>query len=147
MKLNELQRNFKRPKRKRVGRGMRSGDGKTAGRGHRGQGQRSGPHAKPGFEGGQNPLYKRIPKLKSFQQPNKANWAIVNVGRLGQLFEAGSSVDFEALVGKNQADKRKDGLRVLGFGELGVALNVTAHYVTPAAKEKIEAAGGSVTLI
>lgn len=147
MKLNELQRNFKRPKRKRVGRGMRSGHGKTAGRGHRGQGQRSGSHAKPGFEGGQNPLYKRVPKLKSFQQPNKSNWAIINVGTLAKVFEAGSNVDFDTLAEKRLVDKRADGLRVLAYGDLDKAINVTAHYVTPSAKEKIEAAGGSVTLI
>ena len=147
MKLNELQRNFKRPKRKRVGRGMRSGDGKTAGRGHRGQGQRSGPHAKPGFEGGQNPLYKRIPKQKSFQQPNKSNWAAINVGRLAKVFGADAKIDFASLAEKRLVDKRADGLRVLAHGELEVALHVTAHYVTPAAKAKIEAAGGSVTLV
>lgn len=147
MKLHELQRNFKRPERKRVGRGMRSGSGKTAGRGHRGQGQRSGPHAKPGFEGGQMPLYKRIPKKKHFFIPNRSDWAIVNVAKLNEVFEAGASVDFNALVEKSLIDHRKDGLRVLGYGELNIALNVTASYVTPSAKEKIEAAGGSITLV
>lgn len=147
MKLDELQRNFKRPKRKRKGRGMRSGNGKTAGRGHRGQGQRSGPHAKPGFEGGQMPLYRRIPKKKQFLVPNRANWAVVNVGMLNKLFEAGASVDFDAIVAKSLIDHRADGLRVLGHGELNISLNVTGTYFTATAREKIEAAGGSVTIV
>jgi len=147
MKLDELQRNFKRPKRKRVGRGMRSGHGKTAGRGHRGQGQRSGSETKPGFEGGQMPLYRRIPKKKGFFIPNRSSWAIVNVGMLNKLFSDGESVDFQALADKNLIDDRKDGLRVLGHGELSVKLNISAAYVTPSAKEKIESAGGSIQLV
>ena len=147
MQLNELQRNFKRPKRKRKARGMRSGNGKTAGRGHRGQGQRSGPHAKPGFEGGQMPLYKRIPKKKHFIMPNKSDWAIVNVGRLNLLFGANESVDFQTLADKGVIDGRCDGLRILGHGEIKVALNVKAQHVTASAREKIEAAGGSVDIV
>lgn len=147
MKLDELQRNFKRPKRKRKARGMGSGNGKTAGRGHRGQGQRSGPHKKAGFEGGQMPLYRRIPKKKHFLVPNRADWAIINVGRLNLLYEAGASVNFDDLVAKGVIDGRKDGLRVLAQGEIKVALNITAHYVTPSAQAKIEAAGGSVQLV
>lgn len=148
MKLDELKRNFKRPKRKRKARGMGSGNGKTAGRGHRGQGQRSGPHKKSGFEGGQMPLYRRIPKKKHFLVPNRSEWAIINVGRLNLLFEAGANVDFSALAEKGGViDDRTDGLRVLGQGELKIALHVTAHHVTPSAKEKIEAAGGSVQLV
>jgi len=147
MKLDELERNFKRPKRKRKARGMGSGNGKTAGRGHRGQGQRSGPHKKAGFEGGQMPLYRRIPKKKHFIMPNKSDWAIVNVGTLNKLFQAGDSVDFNAIASKSLIDDRADGLRVLGTGELNIALNVTATYVTETARKKIEAAGGSVQLI
>lgn len=147
MKLEELQRNFKRPKRKRVGRGMRSGNGKTSGRGSNGRGQRSGPHTKAGFEGGQTPLYRRIPKLKSFQAPPRDEWGIINVGRLSELFPEGGSVDFDALAGKRVIDHRADGLRVLGNGEITVAINVTANHVTESAKAKIEAAGGSVTLV
>ncbi|PKL75492.1 MAG: 50S ribosomal protein L15, partial [Candidatus Melainabacteria bacterium HGW-Melainabacteria-1] len=114
MKLEELQRNFKRPKRKRVGRGMRSGMGKTAGRGNNGRGQRSGSHTKPGFEGGQTPLYRRIPKQKSFQAPPRSEWAIINVSRLNDLFPEGGVVDFAALAAKRVIDDRTDGLRVLG---------------------------------
>jgi len=147
MKLNELQRNFKRPKAKRVGRGMRSGIGKTSGRGNNGRGQRSGPHTKAGFEGGQTPLYRRLPKKKAFQAPPRAEWAIINVGRLNELFPEGGSVDFAALAAKGAIDHRHDGLRILGNGELKVAVNVTAMHVTPGAKEKIEAAGGSVQLV
>ncbi|MGV3526778.1 MAG: 50S ribosomal protein L15 [Candidatus Sericytochromatia bacterium] len=147
MKLDELQRNFKRPKAKRVGRGMRSGNGKTSGRGNNGRGQRSGPHTKAGFEGGQTPLYRRIPKKKHFMSPNRVDWAIINVGRLNDMFEAGSQVDFAALADKSVIDHRDAGLRVLGSGELKVALHVTASYFSPSAKEKIEAAGGSVQIV
>lgn len=147
MKLNELQRNFKRPKLKRVGRGMRSGIGKTSGRGNNGRGQRSGSHTKPGFEGGQTPLYRRIPKKKSFQAPPRAEWAIINVARLNDLFPEGGTVDFAALAATGAIDHRCDGLRVLGTGELKVAVNVTAMHVTPGAKAKIEAAGGTVQLV
>ncbi|MGE3726609.1 MAG: 50S ribosomal protein L15 [Candidatus Sericytochromatia bacterium] len=147
MKLQDLSRNTKRAKRKRVGRGMGSGMGKTATRGHRGQGQRSGPEKKAGFEGGQMPLYRRLPKKKHFVIPYRSNWAIINVGTLNKLFEAGSTVDFAALAAKSVIDHRADGVRVLGHGELTVALNITASYVTPSAKEKIEAAGGSIQLV
>lgn len=147
MQLHELQRNFKRPKRKRKARGMGSGNGKTAGRGHRGQGQRSGPHAKPGFEGGQMPLYKRIPKKKHFIMPNKSDWAIINVGRLNLLFGADETVDFQALADKGVIDGRCDGLRILAQGEIKVALNIKAQHVSASAREKIEAAGGSVDIV
>ena len=147
MKLNDLSRNTKRAKRKRVGRGMGSGMGKTSTRGHRGQGQRSGPEKKAGFEGGQMPLYRRLPKKKHFIMPYRSEWAIINIGTLNKLFEAGATVDFAALAEKSLIDDRKDGLRVLGHGDLGIALHITASYVTPSAREKIEAAGGSVQLI
>ncbi|PIQ29020.1 50S ribosomal protein L15 [bacterium (Candidatus Blackallbacteria) CG17_big_fil_post_rev_8_21_14_2_50_48_46] len=147
MKLQDLSRNTKRAKRKRVGRGMGSGMGKTSTRGHRGQGQRSGPEKKAGFEGGQMPLYRRLPKKKHFVMPYRSNWAIVNVGRLNEVFESGASVDFAALADKSLIDGRSDGLRVLGHGELSKPLNITASYVTPSAKEKIEAAGGSVQIV
>lgn len=147
MKLQDLSRNTKRAKRKRVGRGMGSGMGKTATRGHRGQGQRSGPEKKAGFEGGQMPLYRRLPKKKHFVIPYRSNWAIINVGALNRLFEAGSTVDFAALAAKSVIDHRADGVRILGHGELTVALNITASYVTPSAKEKIDAAGGSIQLV
>lgn len=147
MKLDELSRNFKRPKRKRVGRGMRSGDGKTAGRGHRGQGQRSGSETKPGFEGGQMPLYKRVPKKKGFFIPNRADWAAINVGALNKVFKDGDTVDFQTLADKRLIDGRKDGLRVLGHGDLSIKLNIVAAYVTESAKEKIESSGGSVQLV
>ncbi len=147
MKLQDLSRNTKRAKRKRVGRGMGSGMGKTATRGHRGQGQRSGPEKKAGFEGGQMPLYRRLPKKKHFVIPYRSNWAIINVSALNRLFEAGSTVDFAALAAKSVIDHRADGVRILGHGELTVALNITASYVTPSAKEKIEAAGGSIQLV
>jgi large subunit ribosomal protein L15 len=147
MKLQDLSRNTKRAKRKRVGRGMGSGMGKTATRGHRGQGQRSGPEKKVGFEGGQMPLYRRLPKKKHFVVPYRRDWAIINVGSLNKLFESGAAVDFAALAQKSVIDDRSDGLRILGHGELTIPLHITASYVTPSAKEKIEAAGGSIQLI
>ena len=79
--------------------------------------------------------------------PYRSNWAIINVGALNRLFEAGSTVDFAALAAKSVIDHRADGVRILGHGELTVALNITASYVTPSAKEKIEAAGGSIQLV
>ena len=129
---------------KRVGRGTGSGHGKTSTRGHKGQWARSGGGVRPGFEGGQTPLYRRLPKKKAFQAPPRAELAIINVGRLNELFPEGGSVDFAALAAKGAIDHRHDGLRILGTGELKVAVNVTAMHVTPGAKEKIEAAGGSV---
>ena len=147
MKLHELKPKTHRPKRKRVGRGMRSGMGKTAGRGNNGQGQRSGPEKKPGFEGGQMPLYRRIPKKKHFFNPNRRLWAIINIGRLNQVCQEGERVDLESLVKQSQVITKSDGLRILGNGSLTKKLIVCAHYVTPQAREKIEAAGGSIELV
>ena len=147
MKLHELSPSTKRKSRKRVGRGMRSGSGKTCNRGHRGQGQRSGTETKPGFEGGQMPLYRRVPKKKQFYNPNARDWAIVNVGRLEKFFEDGSDINMQVLLERGIVDKDKDGLRVLGQGELTKKFNISANYVTPGAKEKIESKGGSVEIL
>lgn len=147
MKIHELQSPYKRPKRKRVGRGMRSGCGKTSSRGNNGQGQRSGPEKKPGFEGGQMPLYRRVPKKKHFFNPNRRNYAVVNVGRLNQLFKAGEEVTLAALVDKRVFTAGMDGLRVLGNGELQVKLQIKANYVSPSAQTKIESQGGQVELL
>lgn len=131
---------------KRVGRGHGSGMGKTSTRGANGQGQRSGESRKPGFEGGQKPLFRRLPKQKSFRAPVRDQWSIVNLYDLNG-FEKGSVVDAAALMAKGLVKKELAGLRVLGTGDLTVALTVRAHHFTASAREKIEAAGGKAELI
>jgi len=130
---------------KRVGRGRASGHGKTSTRGNNGEGQRSGQSSKRGFEGGQMPSYRQLPKLKGFQLINKRNWAEINVGRLEQLKI--TDISLESLKELKKVHPSSDGLRVLGNGELKKAINVKAVYVSPSAKSKIEAAGGKVELI
>ena len=132
-------------KSKRVGRGRSSGHGKTSCRGHNGEGQRSGSSAKRGFEGGQMPAYRRLPKLKGFQIINKLNYAEINVGRIAQL--GLKEVSLDVLKEAKRVHPSADGLRILGNGEIKKAVTVKASYVTPSAKEKIEAAGGKVELI
>ena len=132
-------------KSKRVGRGRSSGHGKTSCRGHNGEGQRSGSSSKRGFEGGQMPAYRRLPKLKGFQIINARNYAEINVGRLADLDLA--EVSLESLKEIRKAHPSCDGLRVLGNGEIKKAITVKASYVSPSAKEKIEAAGGKVELV
>ena len=130
---------------KRVGRGAGSGLGKTSGRGHKGQKARSGGGVRPGFEGGQMPLIRRIPK-RGFYNPFSTHYAIVNVADLAS-FEAGAVVDFAALKAAGLVKKELDGLKVLGEGELNVALTVKAAKFTQTAREKIEAAGGKAEVI
>ena len=132
-------------KSKRVGRGRSSGHGKTSCRGHNGEGQRSGSASKRGFEGCQMPAYRRLPKLKGFQIINKIKYAEVNVARLDtyKLKE----VSLESLIEAKRIHPSSEGLRIMGNGEIKTAVNVKANYVTPAAKAKIEAAGGKVELV
>ena len=132
-------------KAKRVGRGRSSGHGKTSCRGHNGEGQRSGRSSKRGFEGGQMPGYRQLPKLKGFQIINRRNWAEINVGRLEQLNI--SDVSLESLKELKKVHPSSEALRVLGNGEVKKALNIKAAYVSPSAKSKIEAAGGKVELV
>ena len=132
-------------KSKRVGRGRSSGHGKTSCRGHNGEGQRSGRTAKRGFEGGQMPAYRRLPKLKGFQIINARNYAEINIGRLAELEI--TEISLESLKEIRKAHPACDGLRILGNGEIKKAITVKANYVTPSAKEKIEAAGGKVELV
>ena len=129
----------------RVGRGRSSGCGKTSSRGHNGEGQRSGRSSKRGFEGGQMPAYRRLPKLKGFQIINQLKYAEINVGRLADLKM--KEVSLESLIKAGKAHSSCDGLRVLGNGEIKKAITVKASYVTPSAKEKIEAAGGKVEIV
>ena len=124
----------------RKGRGPGSGNGKTAGKGHKGQNARSGGGVRPGFEGGQLPLYRKLPK-RGFKNRFATNYAIVNVADLNK-FENGATVDLEALLAAKIVRKELDGLKVLGNGELTKKLTVKATVFSATAKEKIEAAGG-----
>ncbi len=127
----------------RVGRGEAS-KGKTAGRGTKGTKARYQVPA--GFEGGQIPLHMRLPKLKGFKSPFKVEFQVVNLDRLNELFPEGGTVDVAALVEKG-AVRKGEPVKVLGNGEISVAVNITADKVSASAKSKIEAAGGSVTLL
>jgi large subunit ribosomal protein L15 len=131
--------------RKRLGRGPGSGQGKTGGKGHKGQKARSGGSIKAGFEGGQMPLQRRLPK-RGFTPLNKKVYALVNLRDLEQ-FEAGSVVDLEALGKAGLINQVLDGVKILGDGELSVALTVKAHKFSKSAAEKIAAAGGQAEVI
>ena len=127
----------------RVGRGEGS-KGKTAGRGTKGTGARKGVPAS--FEGGQMPLHMRLPKLRGFRNPFRVEFQVVNLDRIGVLFPEGGTVGVEELVAKGAVRKGQP-VKVLGQGDLGVAVQVTAHKFSASAREKIAAAGGSTTEI
>lgn len=142
MKLNELAPvQGARHSKKRIGRGIGSGMGKTATRGHKGQNARAGGGVRPGFEGGQTPLFKRLPK-RGFSNINRKEYAIVNVEDLN-LFKAGTVVDTELLKQTGLIKKLYKGVKVLGNGELNVALTIKANHFTQSAIQKISAAGGT----
>ena len=146
MKLENLQyTEGSRVVSKRIGRGQGSGNGKTAGKGHKGQNARSGGGVALGFEGGQTPLYKRIPK-RGFTNYTRKEYAIVNVASLN-VFEDGATVDFETLKAAGLLKKQLDGVKVLGCGELTKKLTVKANKFSATAKESIEKAGGIVEVI
>jgi large subunit ribosomal protein L15 len=130
---------------KRIGRGPGSGTGKTSGKGHKGQNARSGGGVKPGFEGGQMPLQRRLPK-RGFTSLNKKVYALVNLRDL-DMFEAGSVVDLDALGKAGLISDIKDGVKILADGELAKALTVQAHKFSKSAAEKIEAAGGKAEVL
>jgi large subunit ribosomal protein L15 len=132
-------------RRRRVGRGPGSGSGVTAGRGEKGQKSRSGYSQRFGFEGGQMPLYRRIPK-RGFTNQFKKQYVVLNVRELNQ-FRAGSEVSPEKLIESGMVKTVKDGLRILGEGELTKRLKVRAHHFSKSAKEKIEAAGGTAEVL
>ncbi len=134
-------------KKKRVGRGPGSGLGKTSGRGNKGQKSRSGYSAKRGFEGGQMPLHRRLPK-RGFTNIFKREWAEVNLSDLERIFDTGATVTPEALVQHGLVRKSKlDSIVVLGRGELKKSLTISAHRFSASAKEKIEAAGGKAEVV
>ena len=132
---------------KRIGRGRGSGTGKTAGKGVKGQKARAGHHgARFAFEGGQMPMPRRIPK-RGFKNPNRVEAFPINVSLLEKMFEAGATVDLEILRTKGIVPKLVDTVKILGEGELTKKLTLKVHRVSETAKSKIEAAGGSVTIV
>jgi large subunit ribosomal protein L15 len=151
MRLNEIRDNpGARKVRVRVGRGIGSGVGKTGGRGGKGQTARSGVRL-GGFEGGQMPLHRRLPK-RGFNKLNRKVWNEVNLGRLQEAVDAGrldakKSVDMAALLAAGLVRRPLDGVRLLGEGELKAALKLTVNHATASAKAAIEKAGGSISLI
>ena len=144
MKLNELKpvagaRHYK----KRVGRGVGSGMGKTSTRGHKGQNARPGGLGRTNFEGGQTPLFKRLPK-RGFTNLSRKEYAVVNLGDINNKFEAGAVVDYTALVEAGLVKKEYEGVKILGNGELDKALTIKAKKFSKSAVEKIQAVGGTV---
>ena len=130
----------------RLGRGAGSGQGKTAGKGHKGQKARAGRGMRPGFEGGQMPLQRRVPK-RGFVNIFGKEFSIVNVSALDQSFEDGAVVDIDALIEKGLVKKVLDGVKILGNGEISKKLTVQVNAYSEAAKQKIEAAGGKAEVI
>ena len=148
MKLNNLIKNNK--KKIRVGRGIGSGRGKTSSRGHKGQKSRSGVAIKS-FEGGQMPLYRRLPK-RGFKTLNKKNMAILNLSKIQSIYEKNknelkSSLDLKSLKDKKLINKKYLKLKILGTGELKIKIDITAHFASKQAQEKITKAGGKLNII
>ncbi len=133
-----------RKKRKRVGRGHSAGQGKTCGRGHKGQQSRSGGGTRPGFEGGQMPLFRRLPKRGFNNAKFRKIYAIVNIGQLEGAFDEGATVDAAAIREARLINAKSGPIKILGSGELTKKLNVTADRFSQSAKDKIEALGGKV---
>lgn len=133
----------------RVGRGRATGAGKTSNRGHNGQGQRSGYARKRGFEGGQMPGFRRMPKIRRFAPPEQKQWLELNVSDLDVLVSTlgTSNLTYETLREGRFLKDRHNGVRVLGKGETTQKVTIQAHHVTPSAKGKIESAGGSIELL
>lgn len=144
--LNELRPNEgARHSRKRLGRGIGSGLGKTSGKGHKGQNARTGGGVRPGFEGGQLPLFQRLPK-RGFHNVTRKEYAVVNVEDLN-MFDNGAVVDVEALINAGLVKKVNDGVKVLGNGALEKKLTVKAHKFSAEAAEAITKAGGTVEVM
>jgi large subunit ribosomal protein L15 len=144
MNLNDVHRGITKFKnRKRIGRGVGSGTGKTSGRGHKGHKSRSGYSRKPTFQGGAMPMVRRIPK-RGFTNRFASEVFAVNVGQLGKVFQDGTEVTLELMAQHNLAKGTFDEVKVLGDGELTVKLTVAAHRFSKSAEEKIVAAGGTV---
>ena len=135
-----------RKSRRRVGRGCASGLGGTSGKGHKGQNARAGGGVRPGFEGGQMPLQRRVPK-RGFNNIFRTEYAVVNVAALEERFEANAVVDVESLKACGLVRKELDGVKVLANGEITKALTVKVNAISESAKAKIEAAGGTVEVL
>lgn len=135
-----------RREKKEVGRGRGSGHGKTSCRGHNGQGQRAGKGQRLGFEGGQTPLYRRLPKMQTNERPNRLIWAIVNLSDLTEL-SSHKEITPELLLKEGIIKHLNDGLRILGDGEMTFSASIMAHHFSQQAKEKIEAKGGKCIII
>ena len=133
-------------KRKRLGRGPGSGQGTTGGKGQKGQKSRSGGGVRPYFEGGQMPLQRRLPK-RGFKNPFRVEYDPVNVGRLADAFEAGETLDLEVLIARGLVPRKCKQFKVLGGGEIGMALTIRAHGFSKVAKDKILAAGGTAEVV
>ena len=146
MSLNRLTNTVRRKARKRIGRGEATGQGCTAGKGHKGQRARAGTPRRAWHEGGQMPLYRRLPKKGFNNNRFKKRYALVNVRDLGR-FEAGTEVTPELLTARRIIKKVRDGVAVLGHGVLEVKLDVKAHRFSAGARTKIEQAGGTCTVI
>ncbi len=136
-----------RKKRIRAGRGISAGRGKTAGRGMKGQNSRSGGGKGPYFEGGQLPLFRRLPTLRGFRNINRVEYQPLNVGQLAQDFSAGDEITPELLIERGYIRKNGGPVVILGDGEINVALTVKAHRFSKSARAKIEDAGGSVEIL
>lgn len=148
MRLHNLKpRPGARHRKKRLGQGDSSGHGKTSGRGHKGQKARAGGSIRIGFEGGQMPLIRRLPKRGFNNAAFTKNYGIVNLDTLDARFEDGAEVDEAALREAGLVRGRIDGIKILGRGEITKKLKVAAHKISDSAREKIEKAGGSVSLI
>lgn len=146
MKLHELKpAEGSRSSRKRVGRGIGSGTGKTAGKGHKGQNARSGGGVRPGFEGGQNPLFRRLPK-RGFTNINRKDYAIVNLDVLNR-FDEGTEITPALLIESGFVSNERSGIKILGNGSLEKKMTVKAHKFSGTAKEAIEAAGGQTEVL
>lgn len=146
MKLHELKpAEGSRSSRKRIGRGIGSGTGKTAGKGHKGQNARSGGGVRPGFEGGQNPLFRRLPK-RGFTNINRKEYAIVNLDVLNR-FDEGTEITPALLIESGVVSNERSGIKILGNGSLEKKLTVKAHKFSGSAKEAIEAAGGQTEVL
>jgi len=146
MRLNDLApEKGQRKNRKRVGRGVASGNGKTAGRGSKGQNCRSGGGVRPGYEGGQMPIHRRLPK-RGFKNHFKKVFAIVNVQDLNR-FDADSVVDEVAFIKSGLVKGDRDGIKILGQGDLAVPITVRINKISESARQKIEAAGGKIEVI
>ena len=144
MRIDDLQpHEGSQHRKRRIGRGIAAGQGASGGFGMRGQKSRSGRPTRPGFEGGQIPLYRRVPKLKHFTIVNPKHFTIVNLDQLSGL-PSGTVVSLESLMDAGIITQNDGVLRVLGRGDVNVALNVHAHSITASAQAKIEAAGGTV---